>query len=29
LPICFAGGETFLVRGPNKTVVFLAGYIVV
>jgi hypothetical protein len=29
VPICFAGGETYLVRRPKKTVVLLAGYSVV
>jgi hypothetical protein len=26
MPICFADEELFLDRGPNKTVVLLAGY---
>jgi hypothetical protein len=29
VPICFAGGETCLVRGPKKTVVLLTDYSVV
>jgi hypothetical protein len=29
VPICVAGEETFLVRGPKKRVVLLAGYSVV
>jgi hypothetical protein len=26
VPICFAGGETLLVRMPKKTLVLLTGY---
>jgi hypothetical protein len=29
VPICFAGEEAFLVRGPKRKVVLLAGYSVV
>jgi hypothetical protein len=28
VPMCFAREETFLVRGPKKMVVSLAGYII-